>query len=196
MIKTVEELKYEYRDYKDPINKIHRLIKGGNLFPLTKGVYETNEHADPFTLARSICQPSYISFDSALSYHGLIPERVYAITSASLNKKREKIFDNQFGRFIYQDIPERVYPYGVMLVKSSDGYSFQIATKEKALCDKLYKLLPISNYEDLEITLFGSLRIDEDILSEFNLDDMKIYAEKYHSTNVEMLYRYLRRRNK
>ena len=193
MVKTVEQLKFEYRNYRDPINKIHRLLKDGMLFALKKGYYETNEHADPFTLARLICNPSYISFETALSFHGLIPERVYAITSATLNKKRDKEYINHFGRFTYQDIPERVYPYGIILVRLKDGGSFQIATKEKALCDKLYKMSPIKNYEELISLLFNNLRIDEDILNEFNIDDMKLYAEKYHSTNVDMLYRYLRR---
>lgn len=193
MVKTIEELKYEYRDYKEPINKVHRLIKEGKLIPLIKGVYETDNHADPYILARPIYGPSYISFESALSYYGLIPERVYEITSASLNKKRDKVFSNAFGRYTYKDIPERVYPYGVNLVKLSDGTTYQIATKEKALCDKLYKLPPLHNYYELENVLFDDLRIDQDILSTFNLDDMKLYAEKYHSTNVDMLYRYLRR---
>jgi len=196
MVKTAELLKFEYRDYKDPVNKIHRLLKEGKLFALKKGYYETNEHADPFSLARSICNPSYISFESALSFHGLIPERVYAITSATLNKKKDKQYTNHFGRFTYQDIPERVYPYGVLFVKLDDGSSFQIATKEKALCDKLYKMSPIKNYDELTSLLFDSLRIDEDILNEFNIDDMALYAEKYHSTNVDILYRYLKRKNR
>lgn len=196
MVKTVEELKFEYREYKDPINKIHRLIKDGELFQLTKGLYETNKNADPFTLARSICQPSYISFETALSYYGMIPERVYAITSACLNKNRKKVYVNQFGRFVYQDVPERVYPYGIVLVRMNDGGVFQIASKEKALCDKLYKLPIIRNYIELNVVLFDYLRIDENVLGEFNLDDMKLLSDKYHSTNVGLLYKFLRRKLK
>ena len=193
MVKTVELLKFEYRDYIDPVNKIHRLLKEGKLFSLKKAFYETNEHADPFSLARSICNPSYISFESALSFHGLIQERVYTITSASLNKRRDKEYTNRFGKFTYQDVPERVYPYGVILVRLNDGSSIHIATKEKALCDKLYKMHPVKNYDELTSLLFDNLRIDEDILNKFDIGDMALYAEKYHSTNVDMLYRYLKR---
>ena len=193
MVKTAEQLKFEYRDYKEPIHKIHRLVKEGLLFPLVKGVYETDETANPFVLARTICQPSYISFETALSYYGLIPERVYSVISASLNKDREKTYDNTFAHFIYKSIPERVYPYGVKLVRLDERTSFQIATKEKALCDKLYKLPPLKNYYELADLLYNDLRIDEDGLLEFDLNDMKFYAINYRSTNVDMLYRYLRR---
>jgi len=44
--------------------------------------------------------PSYVSFDYALSYYGLIPERVYEVTSATLHAK--KIFETPLERFSYQ----------------------------------------------------------------------------------------------
>lgn len=194
MVKNVSLLKEELADYKQPINRINRLIKERRLFPLVKGVYEDNEHAEPFALATSICSPSYISFESALSYYGLIPERVYTITSASLNKRKNKTYSNYFGTFIYSDIPERVFPLGVKMIDLENGYSFLIASKEKALCDKLYKLKPVNNYEELEVLLFDDLRIDEDVLFTFNNNDLEIYSNLYNSTNVTFLYKYLKRR--
>ena len=193
MVKTVQELKFELRKYNDPVNKIHRLIKERKLFQLTKGLYETDEHAHPFSLAQSICNPSYISFESALSYYGLIPERVNVITSASLGKRKDKIYHNDFGTFSYTDIPVRAYPYGGRLVELSKNEYFQIATKEKALCDKLYKLPPINNYQELKSILFDDLRIYEEGLYEFNLDDMELYSDAFHSKNVTILYKFLRR---
>ncbi len=37
-------------------------------------------------IANRLYAPSYVSFESALSRHGLIPEGVYAVTSASTRK--------------------------------------------------------------------------------------------------------------
>lgn len=196
MVKTTSVLKQEMTDYKDPVNKIHRMIKDGSLIPLTKGVYETNPNAEPYALARAIYTPSYISFESALSYHGLIPERVYSITSASLGNKKNKLYRNKFGTYSFSDIPERVFPLGVTLITLNDGYVYHLASKEKALCDKLYKLPPINNYDDLIVTLFDDLRIYEETLNEFNIDDMKTYSDLYHSRNVTLLYKYLRRNRK
>jgi predicted transcriptional regulator of viral defense system len=39
-----------------------------------------------FEIANRIYAPSYVSFEMALSYYGLIPESVFAITSASTRK--------------------------------------------------------------------------------------------------------------
>ena len=39
-------------------------------------------------------------------------------------------------------------------------------------------------------------KFDEEALNEFNLDDMKTYSDLYHSRNVTLLYKYLRRNRK
>ena len=193
MVKSTNLLKEELKQYKQPVNKINRMVKDGELFPLIKGKYETNKNVHPFALARSICSPSYISFDSALSYYGLIPEAVYSVTSATFNKRKSHSYQTYFGNYYFEDIPANIYFYGVILVRLNDNYSFHIASKEKALCDKLYKRKPISNLKEMENVLFDDLRIDEDILATFDMEEMKFYSENYKSTNVMLLYKFLRR---
>ena len=77
-------------------------------------------------LAGIILSPSYISFDFALSYYGLIPEKVVAITCASLNQRKRKTFLNDFGRYEYQDIPENAFSEGVTCIFEND-YVVRIA---------------------------------------------------------------------
>lgn len=60
MIKTYEILKEELKNYKNPKTKIQRMVKNKEIFPIVKGLYETNELVDPFYLANLICAPSYI----------------------------------------------------------------------------------------------------------------------------------------
>lgn len=90
MIITIEQLKEKYRNYGDCYGKVSREVKSGTLFPLTKGLYETNRKTSGKYLSSYIYGPSYLSFEYALSYYGLIPEAVYTYTSASFNKKRER----------------------------------------------------------------------------------------------------------
>ena len=45
-----------------------------------------------------------------------------------------------FGVFTYRDVPIEAYSEEILL-KEENVYSFQIATPEKALCDKLYTFL-------------------------------------------------------
>ena len=86
---------------------------------------------DPCLLASSILFPSYLSFDWALSYYGLIPENVTSVTSVTLGKRKNKTFENYFGRYEYTDIPVKAFSEGLTYLESK-GYAVKIATKEKS----------------------------------------------------------------
>ncbi len=172
--------------------KISREIKKGNLIKLKNGLYETDKNTPGYLLATSIYGPSYLSFDYALFHYGLIPEKVVNYTCATLNKRKKKIFQNDFGTYIYRDIPKRVYSLEVHLVIEGN-YSYQIASKEKALCDKLYTLSPLKNLNELKTLLFNDLRIDEDEFKKLDYNVINKLASLYNSTNVTLLAKYMRR---
>ena len=142
LIVTTHQLKEQYANYSNPIAKINRDVIQGKLFPLVKGIYETNPNTNGSRLAQFIYGPSYLSFDYALAEYGLIPEAVYVFTCATFNKKKIKTYTNKFGTFIYRDVPNNVFSYGVM-VNVDGNYAYHIATPEKALCDKLYTISPV-----------------------------------------------------
>ena len=194
MILTSAMLLDRYKNYANPYGKIQRLVQAKKLIPLAKGLYEDNPHASGLYLSNAIYGPSYISFNTALAYYGLIPEVVYDFTSATTEKRKNKSFTNYFGTFTYRDIPLDAYPYGIVS-KTENGYTYLIATPEKALCDKLYALPPVSNQKQLEELLFDSMRIDHVEFAKLNRCDIYFVAPKYHSTNLKLLTAYLRRKN-
>ena len=155
MVITTSILRNQYKSYSNPLDKIKRDTQNGVIFRLTRGVYETDKNVDPCDLASSILSPSYLSFDWALSYYGLIPEKVVAITSASLNIRKNKTFSNVFGRFEYSDIPSNVFSEGLTYLENGD-YIVKIATKEKAICDSLSKWRITRSINDLKELLFIS----------------------------------------
>ncbi|MBR1413902.1 MAG: hypothetical protein IJ574_04470 [Bacilli bacterium] len=192
MIITNDIYKKKLNNYGNKNTKLSRDVKTKELYRIINGVYETNPNTPGYLLAGSIYGPSYISFDYALSFYGMIPERVTTITCATNSKKKIKEYNTMFGVFTFRDVPVLAYPEELIL-KVEGEYSYQIATKEKALCDKLYILSPLKNYTELENMLFNDLRIDRD---EFNkLDKIKIekLGELYHSSNVKLLSKYIRR---
>lgn len=193
MIKTSNFLREELAEYSNKGTKITREVKKGNLIKIVNGIYETDINVNPYLLAGVIYGPSYLSFEFALSYYGLIPEKVFSYTSATCGKGKKKIYKNEFGIYTYRDVPTEVYPLGIKLLKEGE-YIFQIATPEKALCDKLYTLSPIKNMKELEALLFEDLRIDELDFFKFNLTDIETLAKWYHSTNIKLLYKYMRRK--
>ena len=192
VIITNDMAKYKLNNYSNKNNKISREIKKGKLFKIITGLYETDPNTPGYLLASSIYGPSYISFDFALSYYGLIPERVSTITCATFNKKKRKQYNTKFGVFTYKDVPSSAYPEEILL-KQENNYSYQIATKEKALCDKLYSLKPLKNISNLENMLFNDLRIDIDEFKKINIKKIEKLSNLYHSTNVTLLLKYLRR---
>ena len=191
MIKTYAMMMEELRGYRSPANKLGRMVKEGSCTQIIRGLYETERKTPGYLLAGSIYGPSYLSFDFALSQYGLIPEAVYAFTSATFEKKKSKKYHTPFGTFTYRDVPSDVYSYGVRLQREGE-YIYQIATPEKALCDKHYTLSPIKNKEELDQLLFEDLRIDEINFAKLDKNRLVKLCEMYHSTNMKMLKKLVR----
>lgn len=187
MILTFDDLALKFKDYTDIKGKIRREVQSGYLTPVARGLYETDADVSGKYLAGSIYGPSYLSFDYALAHYSLIPEAVYhTYTSATFKKNKTKKYQNHFGVFTYRDIPAATYPFEITLFEEN-GYSYQIATPEKALCDKLYSLPPLRNVRDLNALLFDDLRIDEQEMRKLNLKTIRELAPLYHSTNLTLL---------
>ena len=192
MVFYSDMIKNNLKEYSNKSNKLSREVKAGKLFKIINGLYETNQNTSSYLLSGFIYGPSYISFDYALSYYGLIPERVNVVTCATFNKKKIKQYKTDFGVFTYRDVPRLAYPEEILL-KIEGDYSYQIAAPEKAICDKLYTIFPLKNYKNLENLLFNDLRIDEEEFNKLNIDKIEKLSTLYHSTNINLLAKYMRR---
>lgn len=192
MIVTSSILKKQYSNYSNPLDKIKRDASNGVIFRLNRGLYETDRKVDPCLLASSILSPSYLSFDWALSYYGLIPEKVIAITSASLKVRKNKTFVNVFGRYEYSDIPSSAFSEGLTYLESGE-YMVKIATKEKAICDSLCKWRVVRSIADLKELLFVDKRIDEEEFLTCDFGLMIRLASLYHKSNLELLIKLIRK---
>ncbi len=109
----------------------------------------------PLALAQHVYGPSYISMESALAFHGWIPEAVYTVVSVSLNRSR--IFDTPAGRFEFVRIPQRAFYAGVerFELPNLSGTVF-MANPLKALADLVYA----RRLDDPPDRLLDSLRVD------------------------------------
>ena len=194
MIVTGELVIDELSDtYSSPACKLGRMVEKGEIIRLRRGLYETDPNTPACLVANYICEPSYISFEYALSWHEIIPERTIVVTNATANKHRNKRFDTPLGSFSYSDVPAAAFPVGVDRFVD-DGYEYYIATPAKAVCDKLYKMPPVRSYQGLEALMFDDLRFDEDEILGLESRIIREYAELYHSTTVTTLRNYLEER--
>lgn len=179
--------------------KIAYMVKKGELLRFKKGLYALGKEyqttsLDTLSLANTLYAPSYVSFDYALSYYGLIPERVYEITSATMRMKKE--FDTPLGRFTYKPTPLQAYALGIDWLYDDIHGGKLIATAEKALCDKIRADRGIGrlSQQKLRAYLEFDLRIDMELL--FALDTALILtiAIAYKSSNLKNLSKLIDRR--
>src|SRR3989338_1921046 len=97
--------------------------------------YVTNFNpSGSFLIDNKIYQPSYISFETALSFYHIIAETVSAVTSATPRASREFRFGEQV--FIYSTIKKDIYSFYTPTMILNE--TILIAEREKALADFLY----------------------------------------------------------
>lgn len=190
MLLTTGVIEESLKGYSNTGCKLGRLVRDGTYHPVIRGLYETDPGVPAYQLAQEVCSPSYISFEWALGYHGMIPESVTAVTCASCGKRRDKVFETGFGRLMYTDIPSRVFHLGVEPHREGDRV-FWVATREKALCDMLYKTSPLGGLSGLEDYLYDDLRLYEEDLLGLDTEDVAVLAERYRCRNVGLLGRWL-----
>jgi predicted transcriptional regulator of viral defense system len=186
MLKTTAMILEELNDYASPEDKLSRMVQDAEYIKIKNGLYESEKTIPGYLIAESIYGPSYLSFEFALSYHGLIPEAVYTFTCATFEKKKKKEYTTSIGTFTYRDVPSQAYAYEVDIVQEG-AYCYKIASAEKALCDQLYKMKLVANYRELQSLLFENLRIDKEDLKKLSQENIALLSEKYKSTNVKKL---------
>jgi len=149
--------------YANPRSKVTSLLRKGVIVRVKKGLYVFGDELRrrPYSrelLANLIYGPSYVSLDYALFHHGLIPERVTAVTSVTT--KREKRFETPIGIFIYRRTPKTSFHLGMERVEQDD-FSFLIASPERALADKLRddRGFTAQNQKEMAAYLFEGLRL-------------------------------------
>ena len=192
MIKTTDMILEELQSYANPKTKLSRMVKQGKYFQIARGLYETDKNVPGHLLAGSIYGPSYISFEYALGFYGMIPEAVYTITSATFEKKKKKKYETAFGTFTYRDVPSAAFPLNIRLIQEG-SYFYRIAEPEKALCDQLYTMPPAKNIKLLAELLFDDLRIEETELLKLEIEKIVFLSDRYHSTNIKKLITLLKR---
>ncbi len=185
---TGADIKSCFPDLASPEKKIQLLEKNGALIRLKRNLYIVNQEltgkeTDARLCANHIYGPSYVSFQWALSYYGMIPERVFLMTSATT--KRTRYFETPIGNFRYIQVPASYFPIGVEC-KEEQGVSFLMATREKALCDTILldNFVPGQSIKSLGVYLEEDMRLDMDILPELDSEIIEQCAQAGRKTQI------------
>ena len=127
-------------DPADLRRQLSRWVTSGRLVQLRRGLYalappyrKTEPH--PFVVANRLVRGSYVSLQSALAHHVLIPEHVPVITSVTTGRPQHR--ENPFGSFEFHHCPpDRLTGYRVE--KLGGGQEALVATPAKALADLIH----------------------------------------------------------
>ena len=166
---TTDVIAAELGDYSAVLAKIASLVDDGSLIRVKRGLYclsplVSGAEPDVFAAANAVCSPSYVSYETALAFYGLIPERVDLTMSACM--KRGTRFSTPIGTFSYRTVPRDWFQIGIRSQAREDGAAFLVATPEKAIGDVLLARanLRISSPDSLRSFLEKDMRLDFDEL--------------------------------
>lgn len=186
-------LMHALRDYRKPRDKIRSLMRNQDIIRVKKGLYVLgkgyNKPYNKYVLANMIYGPSYITAQTALSYWGLIPERVELVIS--MTSKKKKHFETPVGDFSYLFCQRKVFNTGIKLGEAEDKKNFLIAAPEKALCDILASQFHLRSQEDLKDYL-DLMRLDESFYNNYNYSLLEEISNNYRKSGVKLLLAYMK----
>ncbi len=152
---------------------MHRAVHHGEVLRLRSGLYclapaFRKTHLHPFTVAAALHGPSHVSLESALAFHGLLPEAVFQV--ASVTARRSRTYTTPLGTFVFRRVPCNDPKAGVRAVRlSPDAWAF-VALPLRAIADLVYVRRDVSWRRDGVGFLTKSLRMEDTDLRTMNLE--------------------------
>ncbi len=191
-----QTLKDALVSYKSKRDKISHLIKTGEIIRIKKGLYVLNEsyrrgNISLEHVSNLLYGPSYVSLEYALSYYGLIPEKVETLTAVTTGRSRE--FKTPLGMFTYRNIGLSPFTSGMEIIEFQPDIRFMMASPEKALADFIQsqKGIPSQSAIEYEQYLFENIRLDSVLLSNLNIRELNAYSENYKSQKILQLCKFI-----
>lgn len=181
---------FEITSQKSRKDLIQRAVSWGWLQRVKRGLFLIGppfrvEKPSLYEIAQHIYGPSYISMESALAYHQMIPEAVYATVSACV--KRSKELETTLGLFLFYHTPPQHFYEGVVRVENNQSVFF-IASPLKALGDYIYKKK--KDYLSI-LDLEKDLRLEVEILEKQPKKLLRLLGDHYPSKRVRKFYKLL-----
>lgn len=166
---------------------VSRAMKAGELVRLRRGLYvladEYREHpSHPFAVAQMLVPGSYVSLETALAFHGWIPEAVYTTASIVPGRKVKEFRHEKLGLFTFH--PLAIQPGCFLeLVRrvEASGQNFFVAQPLRALMDLVcLKKIEWQGFAWIE----QGLRVDVDALNKVTGAEFRTLKDVYKQQRV------------
>lgn len=179
-------------------NLVNRAMKAEELIRLQRGIYLLSEKyrdepLHPFVLAQVLIPGSYVSFETALSHHGWIPEAVFQTASVTPHTKTKELNDPRFWSLSFHPLAlRRGYFLELVERQQIDKQTVLIAKPVRALMDLV--CFRKEEWQGLAWLIEG-LRIDYEKLRTITSADIRtlklVFKQKRVNTFLEHLAREL-----
>jgi predicted transcriptional regulator of viral defense system len=169
---------------------VHRAMAAGEIVRLKRGIYVLTDRlrdfpCHPFAIAQALVPLSYISFESALSWHGWIPEAVVQIASTIPGRKKSTLEHSLYGDFTFVPLAIKRSNYLVGVLRTQiEQQTVLIASPLRALFDLLYFRKTGAINKDF---LSQSLRIEKDSLEQVDPADCSRLMAVYQWKSFQQL---------
>jgi len=129
--------------------QLSRWVNAGRMLQFRRGLYALappwrKVEPHPFLVANRLRRGTYVSLQSALAWHGVIPEQVPVVTSVGAG--RPGMAETPLGGFLFCHLAEALR-FGYAQTEVAPRQSAFVASPEKALLD-LVHLTPGADDED------------------------------------------------
>lgn len=163
---------------------LKRAIAAQEVVRIHRGLYclsarYRDQPIDSFVTAQHLLGPSYVSLESALAFHGWIPEAVETVTSVC--GERSRTVQTPIGRFCFVHVPQATLFEGVHRVSRRPPDACFVASPLKALADYVYVHRCDWKTPDPAI---GSLRIDREQFESIDERQITRLSGSYRSRRV------------
>ena len=168
-----------------------RLVEKGVLIRLKKGAYAFSE-VNALVVANYLAPCSYVSFETALSHYGMIPEFTPLIMSVS-SVSRHRAYSTAIGSYEYFHQHPELYSAGMDRVMLAENLPLLIETPEKALCDALARRSEHYHNKDTSFLeyLLQELRLEDYALQNLDVGHIESLGELYGSRAPTLLHQFL-----
>ena len=155
-----------YLDYKKVKELARYYASKQKLFRVAHGLYSTTDTPDILEVAQKLQTPSYITYHTALSIHGINFQFYSSIHCFSKRKKEVGVLNQ---KIIYHQVKSQIL-FNPLGIEQKDNYN--LASKERAICDSLY-ISPSIAFDNLKGTnpdklleiskIYGNKRVVRDV---------------------------------
>ncbi len=166
---TISDIKttLDTQDNKSIYNALSYAVKKKELYKISDGIYSFDKEYSKKEFGNKYRTPSYISLYTVLKEEGIVFQHYSSVFLIS-NRSEKINIDNQ--EYVYRKIKDSILLNSLGIFEKDGVF---VATKERAICDKLYLdgMEYFDNMEDIDWDFLKELNknvyFDNPVISEF-----------------------------